>query len=120
MQSPLTVGILMIAMAGIGLAPLGPQPRPPLGVPQLAIAGILVLGGLLLVLRRTIAQYVAFAAAGALVVTAILAWTGRPQFGLPVPPAISLVIGLYLILRVAMARGALKKAKGNLPPPEAE
>jgi uncharacterized membrane protein (UPF0136 family) len=120
MQSPLTVGILMIAMAGIGLAPLGPPPRPPIGVVQLAIAGVLVIAGVLLVMRRQIGIWFAFGAAAVLSGTGVAALLGARHFALPVPPAISIVIGLYLFLRVAMARAGLKssKPKGTLPPPE--
>jgi hypothetical protein len=120
MQSPLTVGILMIAMAGIGLAPLGPEPRQPIGPVQLAIAGILILAGVLLVMRRQIGIWFAFGAAAVLTGTGIAALIGARQFALPVPPAISIVIGLYLFLRVAMARAGLKSAKpkGTLPPPQ--
>jgi glucose dehydrogenase len=113
-QSPITVGILMIAMAGLGLVPLGPN-RASAGAAQYAIAGVLVVGGALLLMRQRWAFYVALGAAGVLIASGIAALAGMPQMALPLHPMISVVIGLYLVLRVVMAKKGLKK-----PEPKAE
>jgi len=115
MQSPITVGILMIAMAGLGLVPLGPN-RASAGAAQYAIAGVLVVAGALLILRQRWAFQIALGAAGILIGTGLAALFGYPQLALPLHPMISVVIGMYLVLRVVMAKKNLKKPQ---PPKEA-
>src|SRR6185503_14086191 len=104
-SQPWSVGILMIAMGGIGVAGFGG--RHPTAVAY-AIAALLVLGGATLFLKRPFAFYVAVAAAALLTVSGVVAWAGHPELAMPVPPMLSIVIGLYLILRAAMARPALQ------------
>jgi glucose dehydrogenase len=115
-QSPVTVGILMVAMAGLGLAPLGPN-RASAGAAQFAIAGVLLVAGLLMILKRPIAFAVATGAAGMLIGTGVAAMAGAPQFALPFHPLISIVIGLYLFLRIYMAKRGLKP---KATPPDAQ
>jgi hypothetical protein len=116
MRSPWSVGLLMIAMGGIGISGIGGQ-RPHGAVPY-AIAGILVVAGATMFLRRPFAFYVALLAAGLLATTGALAWLGKPELALPVPPVLSLVIGLYLVLRAVIARPHLTPRKSE--PPERE
>ncbi len=104
----------MIAMAGLGLIPLGPN-RASAGAAQLAIAGVLVVAGALLIMRQRWAFQIALGAAGMLIATGLIALLGHPQFALPLHPMISVVIGLYLILRVMMARSRLKNRQPSPP-----
>jgi hypothetical protein len=108
MRSPWSVGILMIAMGGIGIAGIGAKPIGP--VPYV-IAGILVGAGVLMFLRRPFVFWFALAAALVLGVSGALAWAGKPQLALPVPPTLSIVIALYLCLRSLIARPHLQPRK---------
>ncbi|HEY7955808.1 MAG TPA: hypothetical protein VII38_10975 [Polyangia bacterium] len=105
-SQPWSVGILMVAMGGIGSAGIGGHHPTAIGY---ALAAFLVVGGGLLILRLTLAFWVAIAAALALTVSGALAWGGHPGWAMPVPAMLSIVIGLYLILRTVMARPALGK-----------
>jgi hypothetical protein len=108
MRSSVTLGLLFFVMGGLGLQPslspvfsLGQRP----GAIAYLIAGLLIVSGLLLIaFRRPIAFYVALFAAVATVVTGLVSYSGHPQLALPVPPVLSIVIGLYLCVRLAIAR----------------
>jgi hypothetical protein len=102
MQSGWSVAILMIAMGGISLGGFGSQ-HPPTSVGW-AIAALLIGAGALLFLRRPIVWWIALAASAVAVITGVIAQLGKPQFALPVPPLLSIVIGLYLILRLVISR----------------
>src|SRR5258708_2070598 len=105
MQSPWSVGVLMIVMAGLGASPV--TAGGPVGKWTYGIAAILVVSGLSLLLRRPFAFYLGLLAAGLVVATGALAWMGHPAVALRLHPGISIGIGLYLAVRVLMARGAL-------------
>ncbi len=109
MRSPWSVGVLLIALGGIGISGIGGAK--PLGPVPYAIAAILVVGGALMFLRRPFVFWIALAAALVLGVSGALAWAGKPQLALPVPPTLSIVIALYLCLRAVIARPALAPRK---------
>lgn len=109
MRSPWSVGILMIVMGGIGLS--GFSGQRPSGIVPYLIAGLLIGGGATLFLRRPFAFWVALAASVVLAVSGLLARFGYPMLALPIPPILSIVVGLYLCLRVLMAKSALKPRK---------
>ncbi len=70
--------------------------------------GALTLGGAALLLRRDWGYWVAL---GSTVLLAGMSGVGmmlKRPIGLPLPPLISLAAGLYLTLRLLLARGALK------------
>lgn len=113
MRSPWSLGLLMIAMGGVGISGIGGQK--PHGAVPYAIAAVLVAGGALMFLRRPFVFYVALAAAAVLAATGGLALAGKPQLALPVPPALSLVVGLYLCLRAIIARPAMQPRKASSP-----
>jgi hypothetical protein len=107
--SPYTVGLLMIFMAGIGVSGMGtPNKATPVAY---AIAGVLAVAGATMFLKKPFAFYIAMAAAALLAVSGLLALLGKPELALPVPPALSLVIGLYLCLRTVIARPSLQPKK---------
>ena len=81
------------------------------------LAALLVGSGALLFLQKRFTFFVAFGAAALLALSGLVASLGHPELTLPVPPALSIVIGLYLCLRVVIARPARPRG-GNLPPPE--
>ncbi|HZS37715.1 MAG TPA: hypothetical protein VFF06_12850 [Polyangia bacterium] len=114
MRSPWSLGMLMIAMGGVGISGIGGQK--PHGAAPFAIAAVLIAGGALMFLRRPFVFYVALAAAAVLAGTGALALAGKPQLALPVPPALSLVVGLYLCLRAIIARPAMQPRKSEAPP----
>jgi hypothetical protein len=112
MQSGMLVGLIMIVLGGLSVGGFGAQhPPTPVGW---AIAGALVVGGGLLFLRRPFAWWIAVAAAIVTVVSGMVAQLGRPQWGLPMPPLLSVVVGLYVILRLLVARSWFYR-KPNTP-----
>jgi len=109
MRSAWSVGILMIVMGGIGITGFGQQHA--VGPAPYAIAGLLVIGGALLFLRKPFAFYPAIAASALLALSSVLGYLHHPELGLPVPPMLSLVIGLYLCFRVLLVRSTLQPRK---------
>jgi hypothetical protein len=107
MQSGWSVAILMIAMGALSVGGFGVQHTPT--AVGWAIAGALVCGGGLLFLRRPFAWYLGLLVSGLTVVTGLVAQLGKPQFALPVPPLLSIVIGMYLILRLLISQRYFKK-----------
>jgi hypothetical protein len=106
MRSAWSVGVLMIVMAAIGVSGIGGQK--PVGAVPWVIAGLLALGGASMFLKRPFAFWVAIAAAALLAATGVAARLGHPNWALPVPWQLSVVIGLYLCLRAVIARPSLK------------
>ena len=114
MRPSSSLGVVFIALGGIAVAPLVGRGAP--GPVAIAIAALLVVAGVSLLTGRGFAFWVAIAAATVAALTGLLAWTGHPTWGLPVPPPLSIGVGLYLILRTFMARGSLGvKPRGFLP-----
>ncbi len=114
MQSGWSVAILMIAMGALSVGGFGVQHAPtPIGW---GIAGALVCAGGLLFLRRPFAWYLGIGVSALTVVTGFVAQFGKPQFALPVPPLLSIVIGLYLVLRLMISQRYFMKK----PTPEEE
>lgn len=103
----------MIAMGGIGISGIGGAK--PQGAVPWAVAAILVAGGALMFIRKPFVFWIAIACATVLAATGALALAGHPNLALPVPPVLSLVIGLYLCLRAVIARPHLAPRK---PPAE--
>jgi hypothetical protein len=95
----------MILMGGIGASGLGRGE--PLSPAAYAISGALVVAGACMFLRRPFSFWVAMAASLLLALSGVLAFLHHPELSLPVHPAISLVVGLYLCLRTLIARPGL-------------
>lgn len=115
MRSSWSLGVVYIALGGLSVSGIGGHRA--LGVAPYAIAGLLVLAGALLFTRARPAFYFALAVAALTAVTGIVALAHHPELALPVPPALSIGVGLYLIFRTAIASptfGAPAK-KGFLP-----
>lgn len=104
--SPYTVGLLMIFMAGIGVS--GVASRQEVGLGAFVIAAVLAIAGVLMFVKRPFVFWVGLGAAVLLALSGVAALAGKPELALPVPPALSIVIGLYLVLRVLIARPSLK------------
>jgi hypothetical protein len=111
---PWSIGMLMICMGGLAIAPLGG--RAPAGPPAYALAALLVAGGMALFSRRPFGFWVALASAGLTVLVGVGALATGRAARLPLPPAILIGIGLYLCLRVLMARAMLRQP----PPPRGD
>jgi hypothetical protein len=102
MRSPWSVGLLMILFSGIAVSNLG-QPHAPLGPLQWAVVGMMFVAGALMFLNRPFTRWVALAAAALLAADGLVGLK-RPEWGLPVPGYLSIVIGLYLFLRTLLTR----------------
>jgi hypothetical protein len=119
MRSPVSLGLVFIAMGGLSIS--GIAGRHPLGPVAWGIAGLLVLGGVALLLRRPFAFYVALAAAVVTAATGVMPYLHHPELALPVPPILSIVVGLYLVGRTALLRLAgPEKRRGFLPHDDAD
>ncbi len=115
MRSSWSLSVLLIVFGGLAVSGIGGHR--PLGVLQWTLAAMLVVAGVLLFTRTRASLYFAFAAGAATTVTGILAFAHHPELALPVWPALSVGMGLYIILRAAMAAPTLggAKKKGFIP-----
>jgi hypothetical protein len=120
MRSSFTLGVVFIALGGLSASGIGGHR--PIGTVPWAIAGLLVVAGLLLFTRTRASFFVALAAGAVTAITGVLALAHHPELALPVPPALSVGVGLYLIFRTAIASPLLggKKPKGFVPRDEAQ
>jgi hypothetical protein len=116
MGSDRTVGVVMIAMGVLSVSPLGQ--RHVIGVVPWVIAALLIATGAGLFLRRVATYWLAVGAAGLCALSGLLPFIGRPDLALPVPGWLSIVVGLYLLLRLFIAKRALTPRKA--PPPAEE
>jgi hypothetical protein len=112
MQSGWSVGILMVAMGGLSVGGFGAQHPTKVGW---AIAGLLIVAGGLLFLRRPFAWWVGLGAAAITLVSGFVAQAGKPELGLPTPPLLAIVVGLYLVFRLLMARAYFQQKKREDP-----
>ena len=118
MRSPISLGILFIAMAGFSLAaiPGGAAAWSHLPVGVYALVGLLTLAGLLVMTRLRVGYYMALLAGSATAISGVVAWgwpTLASRTALPLHPGIATVVGLYLCMRVAIAH----RMFGKRPPP---
>ena len=116
MRSSWSLGVVFIALGGLSVSGIGGHR--PLGIAPYVIAGLLVAVGVFLFTKLRAAFYAALAVAALTAVTGILALAHHPELALPVPPALSIGVGLYLIFRTAIASplfGGTPKKKGFLP-----
>ena len=91
----------MIVVAGLSVGGMGShEPNTPAGY---AIAGLLILGGLSLFLSSRFSFYLALFAALVTALSGVLAHAGHPTWAMPVPWWLSVVVGLYLCIRVPLA-----------------
>ena len=113
MRSPLTLGIVYIALGGLAVSGIGGHH--PLGTVPYVIAGLLVAAGLALFTRARIAFYFAIAVAALTAVSGVLALAHHPELALPTPPAVSIAGGLYLIFRTAIGASGSDRKKAFIP-----
>jgi hypothetical protein len=111
-RSAWSVGILMVAMGGLSVGGIGMQRQ--VSLVGWALAGLLIVSGALLFLRRPFVYWLALAASILTAATGAIALLGRPSWALPVPPGLSIGVGIYLGLRVMMAKAAQPR-RGFLP-----
>ncbi len=113
MRSSWSLGFVFIALGGLSVSGIGGHR--PLGVVPWVLAGLLVLAGALVLTRTRPAFYAALAVGAITAITGIVALAHHPELALPVPPALSIGVGLYLVFRTAIASpifggGGKKKA----------
>ena len=116
MRSSWSLGVVFIALGGLSVSGIGGHR--PLGVVPWVLAALLVLAGALLFTRTRPAFYAAIAVGALTAITGILALAHHPELALPVPPALSIGVGLYLVFRTAIASPAFGgggKQKGFIP-----
>jgi hypothetical protein len=102
MRPSISIAVVMIFMGAFWIfaAQHGPKPAPAAWV----LTGLLLAGGVATLTRRLPGFYIGMAAGAALALSGIAGFAGHHELGLPVHPAMALIIGLYLCVRVAMSR----------------
>lgn len=116
MRSSWSLGVVFIALGGMSVSGIGGHRL--IGVVPWALAALLVVTGALLFTRTRIAFWVAIAAGAITATSGIVALMHHPELSLPVPPALSIGVGLYLVLRTAIATstfGGKKAPRGFIP-----
>jgi hypothetical protein len=113
--SPWSIGFVMIVLGGATLLYANSQGIRPTAVGGI-VAGVLAVAGFWLMLRRQGAFAAAMIAGGLTAATGVAGFILHHPVGLPLPPIVSLVAGLYVCLRVLIARPALSNEKR--PPAE--
>jgi hypothetical protein len=120
-RSPISLAILFIALAGLSIAGgggLGMNGVGHLSPGAYGLAGVLVVAGLLVLTRMRIAYYVGIAAGILTALSGVVAWAAPAmgaRFALPIHPGISMVVGLYLVMRVALAHRLFGKREPITP-----
>jgi hypothetical protein len=118
MRSPWSVGLLMILVAGIAMSNIG-QPVAQRGPVQWALAALLVIAGGLMFLRKPFTRWVAVGVALLLAIDGLVSMK-HPELGLPIPWYLSVVIGLYLVLRTLLTPRRGPAGGGKFAPPSDE
>jgi hypothetical protein len=115
MRTSWSLGVVFIALGGISVSGIGGHR--PLGPVPYFIAALLVVTGVVLFTRTRAAFWVAINTGIVTAITGVLALAHHPELALPVPPALSIGVGLYLVLRTAIAAPTFgpKKSRGFIP-----
>jgi hypothetical protein len=115
MRSSWSLGILYIVFGGLAVSGIGGHR--PLGPVAWVLAGLLIAAGALILTRLRPAFYVALAVGGLVAASGIMPYVGHPELSLPVPPALSIGVGLYLVFRTAITASAFgaPKSRGFIP-----
>jgi hypothetical protein len=114
MRSSWSLGVVYIVLGGLSVSGIGG--RHALGPVAWVLAGLLVLAGALLFTRIRAAFWTALVVAAITAASGIMPLLHHPEWALPVPPALAIGIGLYLILRVSLAASTFGvKPRGFLP-----
>ncbi|MSP61756.1 MAG: hypothetical protein EXR72_15760 [Myxococcales bacterium] len=102
-----SIGLFMIVLGGVSLGVAQSHGISPTASSGIAAAG-LAIGGLTLILGRPWSVWFALGGGAITVGFALASFILKREVGLPLPPIISLVAGLYVCVRIVMARSALK------------
>ena len=114
MRSSWSLGVVFIALGGLSVSGIGGHR--PLGAVPWILAGLLVVAGAFLFTRTRASFYLALAAGAITAISGVLAFAHHPELALPVPPALSVGVGLYLVFRTAIASPSFGgRRKGFVP-----
>ena len=92
----------MISMGGLSIGGIGPHKQ--LGVAAYVIAGLLIGGGASLFVRSRVSIFLALFAALVTAISGLAARFGHPDLALPIPWWLSVVVGLYLCIRMPLVK----------------
>lgn len=102
-RSPISLAILFLALATLSVAGLPGVKLAPTAYP---LVGLLGCAGLLVLTRLRAGYYLGLVAGGVTAISGVIAWaspTVGARYALPIHPGISMVVGLYLCFRIAIA-----------------
>ncbi len=114
MRSSWSLGVVFIALGGIAVSGIGGHK--PLGPVPWALAALLVVTGALLFTRTRVSFFIAIGTGAVTAISGVLALVHHPELALPVPAALSIGVGLYLIFRTAIAAPTFGKRKRGFIP----
>lgn len=113
--SPWSIGVVMIVLGAGSVVFAGTHGVSPTAS-SVAAAAALSIGGVALLLRRPLSFWIALAAALVTIGFAAASFLIHREVGLPLPPIVSLVLGIYIFVRVLLVKSALRP----VPPAEPE
>lgn len=114
MRSSWSLGVVYIALGVVSVSGIGGHR--PLGAVPWILAALLVVAGALLFTRRRAAFYGALAVAALTAISGVAAFAHHPELALPLPPALLVAVGLYLVLRTAIAAPAFAPSQRRFIP----
>jgi hypothetical protein len=104
-RSPVILGIVFLATAGLCVAGV---PREAVTPVVYAIAGVLGLAGVLIMMGLRAGYYAGLIAGAVTALSGVAAWVGLARWSLPMHPALSVVVGLYMCMRVATSQAMFR------------
>lgn len=117
MRSSWSLGIVFVALGGLSVSGIGGHR--PLGPVPWVLAALLVAVGAFLFTRLRAAFWAGIVVGLVTAISGGVALAHHPELALPVPPALSIGIGLYLVFRTAIASSQFgPRKRGFIPPPE--
>lgn len=113
-SSPLSLAFVYFALGGLSVSGIGGHRA--LSPVAWVLAGLLVAAGALLLTRTRAAFWIALVVAAVTAASGVMPLVHHPELSLPLHPAATIGVSLYLVLRIGMAASAFGvKPRGFIP-----